>query len=187
MRALGFRTVCNHLGCDACTEAVSERVQNGFGTVPETGPLALGSRALRSLATAPRRPAETPRRHAALDALGKDSRVQRRRMIPHSSLHGRTFTRPCATGRCAPSWHTTKRIQYFSGPTGLGPRATPCKWCLFARLCLPPQARLSLSCACVRPLHSWLSMICLSDASLDDAGQITADQDLPIQRAELLL
>ena len=30
----------NHLGCDACTEAVSERSRNGLGTVSETGPLA---------------------------------------------------------------------------------------------------------------------------------------------------
>ena len=30
----------NHLGCDACTEAVSERSRNGLGTVLETGPLA---------------------------------------------------------------------------------------------------------------------------------------------------
>ena len=27
----------NHLGCDACTEAVSERSRNGLGTVSETG------------------------------------------------------------------------------------------------------------------------------------------------------
>ena len=30
----------NHLGCDACTEAVSERSRNGLGTGSETGPLA---------------------------------------------------------------------------------------------------------------------------------------------------
>ena len=30
----------NHLGCDACTEAVLERSWNGLGTVSETGPLA---------------------------------------------------------------------------------------------------------------------------------------------------
>ena len=30
----------NQLGCDACTEAVSERSRNGFGTGSETGPLA---------------------------------------------------------------------------------------------------------------------------------------------------
>ena len=30
----------NHLGRDACTEAVSERSRNGLGTVSETGPLA---------------------------------------------------------------------------------------------------------------------------------------------------
>ena len=30
----------NHLGCDACTEAVSERSRNGLGTVSETGPMA---------------------------------------------------------------------------------------------------------------------------------------------------
>ena len=30
----------NHLGCDACTAAVSERSRNGLGTGSETGPLA---------------------------------------------------------------------------------------------------------------------------------------------------
>ena len=30
----------NHLGCDACTAAVSERSQNGLGTGSETGPWA---------------------------------------------------------------------------------------------------------------------------------------------------
>ena len=104
--------------------------------------------------------------------FGRATRYSRERM--------RSTRSEPASGLCALSWRTTKRTL---DRLALAPRATPCNE---APLTYSGSAKPLL---CLRAAASLPGCPCiyLSDANLDDAGQITAGEGLPVQYAELLL